>query len=101
LYYHLTSLNNTSSCFTGLKSVRILCESHVDTKDKVWCPAGGKVRQIVGIFRQISGSKDCTRGETYGSVKDRVWVSNKCMAVFLVLIDGRCVCSRDIFKIEK
>ena len=65
------------------------------------CPAGGKVKRIIGIHRQLTGSKDCIRGETYGSIQDKVWVRGGCAAVIIVLLDGRCICSRVIFKKNK
>ena len=89
LYYYLSSLNNISSIFTALK--HILCKSDVDYARK-YCPAGGTVRQIVGIRRQLSGSEDCILGATYGSIKDKVWVGGGCMAEFFVLVEGRCFC---------
>jgi hypothetical protein len=71
----------------------ITCESH--DYERKECPVEGKVKQIVGIQRQTSGSQDCTLGETYGNYEDRIWVNSGCKATFLVVVeDGKCVCSR-------
>jgi hypothetical protein len=44
----------------------------------------------------LTGSRNCIRGVTYGSMKDKVWVTAGCMAIFAVLLDGKGVCSRVI-----
>ena len=66
----------------------IQCESN-DKFDYKQCPAGGKIDRVIGIFRQLSGSKLCKLGETYGALHDYVWVNAGCRAVIMVVLGGR------------
>jgi hypothetical protein len=107
LYYYLTSLNNISFLFTG-SSLSNTALEHIRCESQFFgvfqlCPDGGKVKQIIGIHRLLTGSRDCIRGVTYGIglKKDKVWVRGGCKAIFTALLDGKCVCSGVIFSKKK